>query len=234
MRPPAPRRLLGRVVAVVAVVAGVVGLLVPTGLAWAHTALDFALPAEGTTVAQPVSEISIGFTDVVALIGDGFEVLDPQGNLVVPFAVTDDDTIFRLQLDPPLAGGPVVVSYHVLSLDGHEVEGQVSFIAAAEPPPPVTAEPTTPAATTAPPASAAFTVAASSSTLVPTSTGPTSTGPASTGPASTAPETSPAPTAGDGDGDDSSDSNRNLLIGAVVAVVLGSAVLLVVRSRRTP
>ena len=204
------------------------------GRSLAHTELEFSLPANGTTVGEPVEEITVGFTDVVALVGNGFEVHDPQGNLLTPFVVTDDNKVFRFQLDPPLAGGVVVVDYHMRSLDGDEVQGQVSFIAAAEPPPPATpaptTEPTTPPVTappTGPPATdpavtgpVATTGAPSPSTLVPTSSGP--------------PSTAVVTTADDVDGDDSSDSNRNLLIGVIVAVVIGSAVVLVVRSRRTP
>ena len=97
----------------------------------AHTELDFSLPANGTTVGEPVEEISVGFTDQVALVGNGFEVHDPQGNLLTPFVVTDDDKVFRFQLDPPLAGGAVAVDYHVRALDGDVQEGSFSFTVAA-------------------------------------------------------------------------------------------------------
>ena len=125
---PAMPRIAGRAVALVVCVATVA--LAP-GRVLAHTELDFSLPANGTTVGDPVEEISVGFTDQVALVGNGFEVHDPQGNLLTPFVVTDDNMVFRFQLDPPLAGGVVTVDYHVRALDGDVQEGSFSFTVAA-------------------------------------------------------------------------------------------------------
>ena len=121
-------RIAGRAVALVVCAATVA--LAP-GRVLAHTELDFSLPANGTTVGDPVEEISVGFTDQVALVGNGFEVHDPQGNLLTPFVVTDDNMVFRFQLDPPLAGGVVTVDYHVRALDGDVQEGSFSFTVAA-------------------------------------------------------------------------------------------------------
>jgi methionine-rich copper-binding protein CopC len=112
-----------------AVSAAVVALA--PGRAMAHTELEFSLPANGTTVGEPVDEITVGFTDLVALVGNGFEVHDPQGNLLTPFVVTDDNEVFKFQLDPPLAGGVVTVDYHVRALDGDVQEGSFSFTVAA-------------------------------------------------------------------------------------------------------
>ena len=84
----------------------------------------------------------MGFTDQVALVGNGFEVHDPQGNLLTPFVVTDDNNVFRFQLDPPLAGGVVVVDYHIRAIDGDEQQGSFSFTVAAPLPTSTTAPPT--------------------------------------------------------------------------------------------
>ena len=121
-------RNAGRAVALVVVA---VTVALAPGRAMAHTELDFSLPADGTTVGEPIEEISVGFTDQVALVGNGFEVHDPQGNLLTPFVVTDDNKVFRFQLDPPLAGGVVTVDYHVRALDGDVQEGSFSFTVAA-------------------------------------------------------------------------------------------------------
>ena len=73
---------LRRPVAVVLLTLG--GLLALPGRTSAHTELDFTLPTDQASVGEPVSEITIGFTERVTLVGNGFEVLDPQGNLIEP------------------------------------------------------------------------------------------------------------------------------------------------------
>jgi len=99
----------------------------------------------------------------VTLVGAGFEVIDPQSAIRAPFAVTDDNMIFRLQLDPPLAGGAAGVSYAVTAADGHVLSGTFSFTVPETPeqvasttsptaPPPSTAA----SVTTAPPTTEAL------------------------------------------------------------------------------
>jgi methionine-rich copper-binding protein CopC len=194
-------------------------LVVPSGPAAAHTELDFTLPAEGTTVGTPLAEISVGFTEPVTLVGNGFEVLDPQGNVLQPFAVTDDDMVFRLQLDPPLAGGPVGVRYEVTSQDGHVIDGSFTFTVAAEAPPPTTAS-------TAPPTTAPATAPASTTTIVNSSLASTTVATTAIS-AESAPVTSVIGT--DASSDD--DSDRTLLAVVLLVVALASAGFLFVRSR---
>jgi methionine-rich copper-binding protein CopC len=207
----------------VLVVLVLTAVLLPSGRAAAHTELDFTLPAEGTTVGEPLSEISVGFTEPVTLVGNGFEVLDPQGNVLQPFAVTDDDTVFRLQLDPPLAGGPVGVRYEVTSLDGHVVEGSFTFTVAAELPPSTTAS-TEPATTTVASSTPDTTVAAT----------PAPTAATTTTVAATAISAESAPGTSLDQADDSSgdDSNRTLLAVVLLVVALASAGFLFFRLRR--
>ena len=127
----------------------------------AHTEFDHSEPADGDEVDQPAAEIVVAFTDTVEPVGAGFEVLDPSGTILSPEVVTDDDTVFTLLLDPPLAGGTVGVRYEVMAGDGHVQTGGFSFTVAAPPPTTTTAAPSTtaPAATTtaAPTTSAATT-----------------------------------------------------------------------------
>ena len=217
MRPAAACRRAATVLACLIAVAAVSGQPVS-----AHTEVDFTLPAGGTTVGEPVSEISVAFTDVVALVGNGFEVLDPQGNVVLPFVVTDDDMLYRLQLDSPLAGGPVGVRYEVTAIDGHVIEGSFTFTVAAEAPLPT--QPTTaPAPVTTAPATAVATNA-------PSTTGAATTPPSST--SSSAPTSSVTAGTG-GDGSDG-DSSSTAVIVVLAAVVLGAGGFLLMRSRRHP
>ena len=117
----------------------------------AHSNFDFSVPTDGASVGEPVSELTVAFTLPVTLVGNGFEVVDPQENLLQPFAVTDDDAIFRLQFDPPLAGGVVGVRYTVTAEDGHALSGSFSFTVSADALPPTTTTSTV-APSTVPPA----------------------------------------------------------------------------------
>lgn len=201
--------------------------VVPASPAAAHTELDFTLPADGTTVGEPVSEITVGFTEPVTLVGNGFEILTPDGVVIEPFPVTDDDMTFRLPLDPPLAGGSVGVRYEVAAEDGHVLEGSFVFDVAA--PAPTTPPPTTPP-TTPPTSVAAETTLAGSDTVTSgqVTSGSVTIEPATTV-AATATSSTVTPSASAGD-----DSNRNAIIAVAAVVAVLAAGFLVVRSRRHP
>jgi methionine-rich copper-binding protein CopC len=222
---PAVHLVVRRSVAFVACAAAVV---VSPGRALAHTQLEFSLPAEGTTVGDPVEEITVGFTDQVALVGNGFEVHDPQGNLLTPFVVTDDNIVFKFQLDPPLGGGLVVVDYHIRAIDGDEQQGSFSFTAAAPvptaPPPSAAsstnAAPSLPAAETTTP-EAATTEAATTEATTTLAAAAEPTVVASTPPDSTLPTD-----------DSDSEGERTLMFAVLIGIAALAAAFLVIRSRR--
>ncbi len=129
--------------------------VVGPGSASAHTDFDFSIPSDGASIDEPVGEITVAYTEPVTLVGNGFEVLDPHGNITEPPVTTDDNIVFRLQMDPPLAGGAVGVRYEVTSEDGHVVSGGFSFAVAAEPPTDTTATTPDPVTTEPEPSAAA-------------------------------------------------------------------------------
>ncbi len=126
-------------------------LSLPT-VASAHTDFEFSVPEDGAAVGEPVGEVTVAFTQPVTLVGNGFEVLAPTGNVIEPEPITDDATVFRLQFDPPLAGGVVGVRYEVTAADGHVLSGAFSFAVEAELPPSTTAVTATPTGPVSPPA----------------------------------------------------------------------------------
>ena len=152
--------------------------LAPSG-ASAHSDIDYTLPTDGASIGEPLTEVTVAFTEAVTLVGPGFEVLSPQGEILVPFVVTDDDQVFRLQIDPPMGGGDVGVRYEVTAQDGHVISGGFSFTVSVEAPAPTTTAapaPTTqaPVPTTAAPAptTGAPTTTAAPSTAAPATTQP--------------------------------------------------------------
>ena len=224
MRPPGlvARRALPSIAALLAAVI----LLAVTGgaPALAHTDLEFTLPTDGAAVGEPVAEITVGFTDPVTLVGPGFEVLTPTGAVLAPFVATDDDRVFLLQLDPPLAGGDVAVRYEVRAEDGHTITGSFVFTVSAEAPT-TTVAPTTITTTTPSPAATTTTSNArpdaTSATTVPST------------PAATAPATPPAspPSTDPSLPSDDSGPASGWYVGIAAAVVIGAGAFLLARSR---
>jgi methionine-rich copper-binding protein CopC len=190
--------------------ATIVALIVPSAPVAAAAELDFTLPADGTTVGRPIAEISIGFTEPVTLVGNGFEVLTPAGTVIEPFPVTDDDMVFRLPLDPPLAGGSVGVRYVVTDSSGRTLEGSFVFE--------VAAPATTVVASSGPPDTVTPTsvVVTTITTVAPTS----------------ATTSQVAVTVTDIVVADDEGSIRSSVIAAAVAVAVAAAGFLVVRGRR--
>lgn len=106
----------------------VLGLLASASTASAHTAFVGSDPADRSVVSEPVDEIVIEFTGVSTPAGEGFVVLEPDGQVRTPTTVTtDDDKVFRLAFDPPLVGGAVGVRWSVRAGDAHPIEGSFSF-----------------------------------------------------------------------------------------------------------
>lgn len=199
-----------------AVLAGVFVAPVDTTVVSAHADLDFTLPTDGAAVGEPVREITVGFSEPVTLVGPGFDVLDPQGNILTPFVVTDDDMVFRFQLDPPIGGGEAAVRYEVRGDDGHTISGGFSFTISAEAPTTVAGPTSTsaPATTTVPhsttaPTTLATTTAVSTTTVVATGT--------------TAPPF-----------DDDAGSSTGVYLAVAVGVVVAAGAFVVVRSRTAP
>jgi methionine-rich copper-binding protein CopC len=196
----------------------------------AHTDFDYSLPTQGASVADPISEITVAFTEPVTLVGNGFEVLNPQGDVVLPTPITDDDQVFRLILDPAIAGGDVGVRYEVTSLDGHVVDGGFSFVVDAPLPTTTVATTTTtpaPATTTAIPTT---TIATATPTTAPDPTTPATAAPP-TSVTSTFADSAPTTTPARSDADDDSGGNAGVYIAIAAAIAVGAAAFVVIRGR---
>ena len=134
--------LARRLAAAIGVLIVVAGLMVFPAPASAHTGFESSTPAEGTTVDEPISLVTIVFTGAATPVGDEFIALTPDGVVqAAASAVTVDDKIFSVTFDPPLAGGQVGIRWNVQAADAHPIEGAFSFTVNA--PVPATAAPTT-------------------------------------------------------------------------------------------
>lgn len=151
-----PRLLGQRALGFLLVVASL--LLLLASPASAHTGFDSSSPADGETVTEPVAEISLTFTGEATPAGEGFVVLDADGQVRTPDEITSSDNLtWTLRFDEPLVDGVVGVRWRVAAPDAHPIDGSFSFtvdapaIAADEP---STTEATSPPEGTTAPAEA--------------------------------------------------------------------------------
>src|SRR5579871_4141853 len=91
--------------------------------AFAHASLVGSEPGEGATLAASPSLLRLDFNEpvsplVVRLIG-------PNGEAVMPPVRAENQSLTISA--PPLARGTHVLSYRVISADGHPVGGSLTF-----------------------------------------------------------------------------------------------------------
>ena len=112
-------------------IALLVGALAAVGtghVASAHTDFDSSSPADGAVVEGPLDEVVVNFTNPARPAGDGFQLLDPTGAVVVPSSIDETDgTSFVLTFDPPLRAGTYGVRWNVQAGDAHPIQGSFRF-----------------------------------------------------------------------------------------------------------
>lgn len=111
------------------VLLGLVLLLLGGGEAGAHAWLDYAVPAVGSTVQAPPSEVRLRFTQELEPAFSSVRVTDPSGRQVDKGDArvdAGDRTLLRVSV-PPLSPGSYKVNWRVLSIDTHVTEGDFTF-----------------------------------------------------------------------------------------------------------
>ncbi|WP_020134084.1 copper resistance CopC/CopD family protein [Streptomyces sp. 351MFTsu5.1] len=105
------------------------GLLLTTaGSASAHAALTGSDPQQGVVVDKAPDQVSLTFSEQVALSNDSLRVLDPKGKAVQqgkPFQV--EGTTYGVKVHSGLPDGTYTVTYQVVSADSHPVAGAFTF-----------------------------------------------------------------------------------------------------------
>ncbi|TDT14746.1 copper transport protein [Ilumatobacter fluminis] len=156
-------------VLLLAVIAACLTVLWPS-VASAHTDFESSTPTDGATVEGPLGEITLNFTSSAEPAGEGFELLEPSGEIRQPTSIDPTDgTTFVLTYDPPLEAGTYGLRWNVRAGDAHPIDGSFSFTVDA--PVPATTAPatTTPPATTLP-TTTPVTTESSGATTVPATT----------------------------------------------------------------
>lgn len=102
--------------------------------AGAHTGFESSDPADGSVLDQPVGVITLVFTGDAEPTGDGFQALDPTGEVRAPTEASSTDGLtWTLRFEPPLGGGVIGVRWMVKAPDAHPIEGSFSFTAPSAP-----------------------------------------------------------------------------------------------------
>ncbi|MFJ1605185.1 copper resistance CopC/CopD family protein [Streptomyces sp. NPDC088253] len=94
----------------------------------AHAALTGSDPQQGAVVSQAPAQISLTFSEKVAMSDDSVRVLDPTGKRVDTGKAADlGGTTYGMKLHSGLPDGTFTVTYQVVSADSHPVSGAFTF-----------------------------------------------------------------------------------------------------------
>jgi copper transport protein len=123
------------ILAVVAVAAALAGGWASIGTAWSHAVLVDAWPPDGAVVDRAPGEIVLRYDEPVAPIV--VRVVGAAGAVASPALPRAAGPEVRLALPGDLAPGGYLVSWRVISADGHPIAGALAFsIGAGAAPPP--------------------------------------------------------------------------------------------------
>ena len=121
LRRTAPRALGALLLALVALVA------LPATTAGAHAALVAADPPDGARLDTSPAEVRLTFSEHVSASLGGVRVVDADGQRVDRGAVRVEDRDVSVDLAPDLPDGTYVITYRIVSADGHPVRGASVF-----------------------------------------------------------------------------------------------------------
>ncbi|MER5759211.1 copper resistance protein CopC [Streptomyces sp. NPDC002082] len=97
----------------------------------AHAALTASDPSDGAVVATAPAQITLSFSEGVAMNGDSIRVLDPQGKRVDTGELRDlcSGSLIRYgtALRPGQPDGTYTVAWQAISADSHPVSGAFTF-----------------------------------------------------------------------------------------------------------
>ena len=115
-----------RRVALAATLAVLLSLLFASPAA-AHAELLNTTPANGTQLTRPPAEIQMTFTESVNLLHNGIRLVDGLGaDVPTPDPTVEGGTV-TWQMPADLSDGAYVVTFRVVSVDGHPISGAFSF-----------------------------------------------------------------------------------------------------------
>ncbi|MFD9508910.1 copper resistance CopC/CopD family protein [Streptomyces mirabilis] len=118
-----------RVRALLLLLLAVIGaVLAGAAPASAHAALTGSDPQQGAVVGRAPTQVSLTFSEKVAMSDNSVRVHDPKGKRVDAGKATDlGGTTYGVKLHSGLPDGTFTVTYQVVSADSHPVSGAFTF-----------------------------------------------------------------------------------------------------------
>jgi len=115
----------------VALLIGLIPVITNVQAANAHTKLNSSNPVAGSVVEVWPEQITLEFDEELQNIGNEKANFVVVNNAVGDQVSEDDERLsgktVTLTLSPNTIKGPVLVFYHVVSADGHAIEGEYKF-----------------------------------------------------------------------------------------------------------
>jgi copper transport protein len=108
-------------------VLGLLAVLATPGVAAAHAALLAADPPDGARLDKSPAQVQLTFSEHVSASLGGVRVVASSGARVDRGAVRVHGAVVAVDLAPHLAAGTYVISYRIVSADGHPVRGASVF-----------------------------------------------------------------------------------------------------------
>lgn len=118
----------------VALIGAFIGVLLITGVGWAHAFLESATPAEGSRLQNAPTELRLSFTEPIEVAFSSVTVTGPSGqNVAEAIAQTGITSSITVPLSGELEPGDYTVEWRVLSIDTHTTNGQFQFTVLGDP-----------------------------------------------------------------------------------------------------
>jgi copper transport protein len=95
--------------------------------ALAHAELVSMTPANGAQLTGPPTEVRMTFTESINLVDNGIRLVDHVGAKVPTPQPTVNGRTVTWPMPPDLPEGPYIITWRVVSADGHPVSGASSF-----------------------------------------------------------------------------------------------------------
>jgi copper resistance protein C len=96
------------------------------GNTFAHTHLTSTNPADGETITEPLTEITLTFEGQIEQ-GSTLELTDADNEAVELKGISVADGVITGTLENPLDNGSYLVKWSSISADGHPLEGEFTF-----------------------------------------------------------------------------------------------------------
>jgi len=120
---------------VAGLLAGVAFLIATSSTALAHVNFVGSTPANVSTVAGPISTVTLEYSGAADPIANEFTINDPSGGEVPVASVANDGaTKVVVTSKNPLPSGRIKVAWALRGSDGHKMTGTISFTVAASAP----------------------------------------------------------------------------------------------------